>query len=172
MPKAEVMTLNVDVILPADIRTQWQPSIDWALRNIEVAQQTLTQRVSLNLRYHDEDTEDLDALAYRLTHPAEGEDTCHAIIGPYHSSNANDVLRYAGKDRLSVIMSTCTSSELQRSNAFARTFRRQIETKHDITIYDLYRELFKTTRGSHISIYNQQQYGSVYMETMAEFLPE
>lgn len=55
---------------------------------------------------------------------------------------------------------------------FARTFRRQIETKHDITIYDLYRELFKTTRGSHVSIYNQQQYGSVYTETMAEFLPE
>ena len=58
------------------------------------------------------------------------------------------------------------------SNAFARTFRRQIETKHDITIYDLYRELFKTTRGSHVSIYNQQQYGSVYTEKMSEFLPE
>ena len=56
------------------------------------------------------------------------------------------------------------------SNAFARTFRRQINAKNDITIYDLYRELFKTTKGSHVSIYNQQEYGSVYSERMSEFL--
>jgi glycosylphosphatidylinositol transamidase (GPIT) subunit GPI8 len=58
------------------------------------------------------------------------------------------------------------------SNAFARTFRRQINAKNDITIYDLYRELFKTTKGSHVSIYNQQEYGSVYSERMNEFLPK
>ena len=58
------------------------------------------------------------------------------------------------------------------SNAFARTFRRQIDAKNDITIYDLYRELFRTTKGSHVSIYNQQQYGSVYSEKMSEFLPK
>jgi hypothetical protein len=56
------------------------------------------------------------------------------------------------------------------SNAFARTFRRQIYQKKDITIYDLYRALFKTTKGSHVSLYNQHQYGSVYSETMGEFL--
>ena len=130
-PVAEVTTLNVDVILPADIRQQWQPSIDWALRNITAAQQKLTRRVSLNLRYHDEDTEDLDALTYRLTHPEAGDDTCHAIIGPYHSANAPDVLRYAGRERLPVIMPTCTSSELQRSNA--RNTYAWFLTESDIT---------------------------------------
>jgi glycosylphosphatidylinositol transamidase (GPIT) subunit GPI8 len=58
------------------------------------------------------------------------------------------------------------------SNAFARTFRRQINAKNDIAIYDLYRELFRTTKGSHVSIYNQQEYGSVYSEKMSEFLPQ
>ena len=56
------------------------------------------------------------------------------------------------------------------SNAFSRTFRRTVETFPHITIYDLYRELFKTTQGSHVSIYNQKQYGSVYTEDMGEFL--
>jgi glycosylphosphatidylinositol transamidase (GPIT) subunit GPI8 len=56
------------------------------------------------------------------------------------------------------------------SNAFSRTFRRTVEAKPNITIYDLYRELFKTTQGSHVSIYNQKQYGSVYTENMGEFL--
>ena len=113
----EVTTLNVDVVLPANIRTQWQPSIDWALANINNSQQQLSHQVRLNLRYHNEDTEDLDKLAYQLTHPEEGDDTCHAIIGPYYSTHATDILRYAGRNRLPVIMPTCTSSELQRTNA-------------------------------------------------------
>ena len=114
---SEVITLNVDVVLPTDIRAEWQPTIDWALANIHAAQQLQSREVQLNLRYHDEDTENIDALAYQLTHPEEGADTCHAIIGPYHSDHATDILRYAGRTRLPVIMPTCTSSELQRSNA-------------------------------------------------------
>jgi hypothetical protein len=55
------------------------------------------------------------------------------------------------------------------SNAFARTFRRQINNNTQISIYNLYRELFKTTKGSHVSIYNNDNYGSVYQETMEEY---
>ena len=128
---SEVITLNVDVVLPTDIRAEWQPSIDWALANIHVAQQLQSREVQLNLRYHDEDTENIDALAYQLTHPEEGADTCHAIIGPYHSDHATDILRYAGRTRLPVIMPTCTSSELQRSNA--RNTYAWFLTESDIT---------------------------------------
>ncbi len=56
------------------------------------------------------------------------------------------------------------------SNAFARTFREVTYKNPSVTIYDLYRELARTTTGSHVSIYNQQQYGSVYEETMKEFI--
>lgn len=128
---SEVITLNVDVVLPANIRAEWQPSIDWALANIHAAQQLQSREVQLNLRYHDEDTENIDALAYQLTHPEEGADTCHAIIGPYHSDHATDILRYAGRTRLPVIMPTCTSSELQRSNA--RNTYAWFLTESDIT---------------------------------------
>ena len=128
---SEVITLNVDVVLPTDIRAEWQPSIDWALANIHAAQQLQSREVQLNLRYHDEDTENIDALAYQLTHPEEGADTCHAIIGPYHSDHATDILRYAGRTRLPVIMPTCTSSELQRSNA--RNTYAWFLTESDIT---------------------------------------
>lgn len=55
------------------------------------------------------------------------------------------------------------------SNAFARTFRRQINESNNICIYDLYRELVRTTPGSHVSLYNQKEYGSVYTESMNEF---
>ena len=127
----EVVTLNVDVVLPNDIRKEWQPSIDWALDNLHKAQQQQRCEVKLNLRYHDEDSEDVDKLAYRMTHPEAGDDTCHAIIGPYHSSHATDILRYAGRNRLPVMMPTCTSSELQRSNA--RNTYAWFLTESDIT---------------------------------------
>lgn len=55
------------------------------------------------------------------------------------------------------------------SNAFSRTIRRQINESNDICIYDLYRELVRTTPGSHVSLYNQKEYGSVYTESMNEF---
>lgn len=127
----EVTTLNVDVVLPAEIRSEWQPAIDWALANISKAQQQQSYQVKLNLRYHDENTVDIDALGYQLTHPEAGADTCHAIIGPYYSGHANDILRYAGRTRLPVIMPTCTSSELQRVNA--RNTYAWFLTESDIT---------------------------------------
>ena len=58
------------------------------------------------------------------------------------------------------------------SNAFARTFRREVNGNKDITVYDLYKELARTTTGSHVTIYNNESYGSVYTETMQEFFPE
>ncbi len=117
VPDVKLTTLNVDVVLPAEIRARWQPTIDWALSNIKAAQSQLTNQVRLNLRYHNEDVVNLDSLANRLTDPEPGDDTCHAVIGPYHSTNASYLLNYASHTRLPVIMPTCTSSELQRTNS-------------------------------------------------------
>ena len=127
----DIITLNVDVVLPADITNQWQNTIDLAQANIALAQQRLPQQVKLNLRYHDEHSENLDQLAFDLTHPKEGDDTCHAIIGPYHSSNAQTFLSYAAQTRLPVVMPTCTSAELQRTNA--RNTYAWFLTESDIT---------------------------------------
>ena len=121
--RQDVVTVNVDVILPLRQQVLWQSAIDDALSNIVRAQESCTRRVNLNLRYHDEDAEDLEALAYALTHPGKGDadyvqpDTCHAIIGPYHSDNARTILSQARRSRLPVVMPTCTSADLQRSEA-------------------------------------------------------
>ena len=58
------------------------------------------------------------------------------------------------------------------SNAFVRTFRQLINDASSITLYDLYLHLARSTSGSHVSIYNHQQYGSVYDESMREYFPE
>ena len=42
--KAEVTTLNVDVVLPASVREDWQLTIDMAQKNIALAQQKLKKQ--------------------------------------------------------------------------------------------------------------------------------
>lgn len=97
--KQEVIILNVDVILPTDIHKTLQPAITDALTAIDNAQEKSAKRVKLNLRYHDEDTEDLTKLAYNLANPSK-DDTCHAIIGPWHSDHARNILNQAQRQRL------------------------------------------------------------------------
>ena len=168
---SEVITLNVDVVLPANIRAEWQPSIDWALANIHAAQQLQSREVQLNLRYHDEDTENIDALAYQLTHPEEGADTCHAIIGPYHSDHATDILRYAGRTRLPVIMPTCTSSELQRSNA--RNTYAWFLTESDITQCEMMvTGAAKMTDVDVTLIYSDDTYGQSFRDWFGYYATE
>ncbi|MBQ8097356.1 MAG: ABC transporter substrate-binding protein [Prevotella sp.] len=133
----EVVTVNVDVILPLTMQASWRYAIEDALGNIDRAQQSCSKRVKLNLRYHDEDDEDLEALAYALAHPGRGDDayvqpdTCHAIIGPYYSAHARTILNQARRSRLPVVMPTCTSADLQRSEA--RQTNSFFLTESDIT---------------------------------------
>jgi len=58
------------------------------------------------------------------------------------------------------------------SNAFARTFRQEIDYNNRVSIYNIYIDLVKTTNGSHVSLYNEKQYGSVYTNTMEDFFPD
>lgn len=98
--------VNVDVILPDARRTLWQPVIDLALQNIELAQQGLSKRVELNMRYHDEDAEDLGLTVYSLCYPEEGDDTCDVILGPTRSTKCQMVLGNAAQHRVPVLMPT------------------------------------------------------------------
>ena len=112
-----VETLNVDVILPNDIRKLWEPVITMALDHIEKAQEKLPRRVSLNLRYHDEDAANLEQTVYNLCFPKAGDDSCDFILGPYRSSKAEMVLANAAQRRVPVLMPVVTSDELQRIQA-------------------------------------------------------
>ena len=169
--KVEEVTLNVDVILPQDIREQWQNSIDWALENIAKAQQLQSRQVKLNLRWHNEDTEDMDKLGYELTHPEEGADTCHAIIGPYNSSKAMDVLKYAKRERLPVLMPTCTSSELQRINA--RNTYAWFFTESDITQCEMMLSVAKSLHATDVAlVHSDDIYGQSFLDWFGYYAQE
>ena len=169
--KVEEVVLNVDVILPNDIREQWTPSIEWAQENIARAQQLQNRRIRLNLRYHDEDAEDMDRLGYRLTHPESDDAICHAIIGPYHSSNAGDILKYARQTRLPVVMPTCTSAELQRTNA--RNTYAWFLTESDITQCEMMLSVAQSLAASDVAlIHSNDTYGQSFMDWFAYYAAE
>ena len=169
--KAKERVLNVDVILPADMRGQFQNAIDWAQENISQAQKMSMRRVRLNLRWHDENTEDLDVLGYKLSHPEEPEDTCHAILGPYHSDNAAIVLRYARSTRIPVVMPTCTSADLQRTNA--RNTYAWFLTESDITQCEIMVSAAYAAHASRIAlIYSDDTYGASFKDWVAYYATE
>ena len=167
--RQEVVTLNVDVILPLTQRAAWEGVIGDALSNIDDAQQSCPKRVKLNLRYHDEDTDDLEALAYALTHPGKGEapyvqpDTCHAIIGPYHSANARTILNQARRSRLPVVMPTCSSADLQRSEA--RQTNSFFLTESDITQCVVLLTIMQTVGHQRVGLlYSDDTYGESFRD--------
>ena len=167
----QVKTINVDVILPKSVRQQWQNSIDWAMTNIRRAQNRMSRQVQLNLRYHDEDTENLEQLAYRLTTPDEGDDTCHAIIGPYHSSNAQTLLNYAAQKRLPVVMPTCTSSELQRIHA--RNTYAWFLTESDVTQCEIMLSAARSVQANDVAlIFSDDNYGKSFEDWFGYYATE
>jgi glycosylphosphatidylinositol transamidase (GPIT) subunit GPI8/ABC-type branched-subunit amino acid transport system substrate-binding protein len=167
----DTITVNVDVVLPASIQKQWEDATDWALSNIAIAQQKLNRQVKLNLRYHDEDTEDLDELGRRLTHPAKGDDTCHAIIGPYHDDHAMSLLAHARTDRLPVVMPTCSSAELQRINA--RNTYAWFITESDITQCEIMVSAAKAMKATDVAlVYSDDAYGHSFRDWFAFYAAE
>ena len=170
-PKAEERILNVDVILPSGIKSQLQNAMDWAQENIAQAQMRSEKRVKLNLRWHDEEAEDMDVLGYKLSHPETPSDTCHAILGPYYSENATIILRHARSTRIPVVMPTCTSAELQRTSA--RYTYAWFLTESDITQCEIMVSAAYAAHASRIAlIYSEDSYGTSFKDWVAYYATE
>ena len=56
------------------------------------------------------------------------------------------------------------------SNGFTRGFMKSVTGNKSVSLRDLYYDLAETTAGSHVKIYNTAAYGSVYDNTMADYL--
>ena len=56
------------------------------------------------------------------------------------------------------------------SNGFTRGFQEAVDQSPAISLRDLYYTLGRNTSGSHVKVYNAHNYGSVYNNTMADFL--
>ena len=57
------------------------------------------------------------------------------------------------------------------TNAFSSTFMQSIKANPTISIYDLFTKILKATNGSHVSLYNEKNYGSVYKNDATDFFP-
>ena len=55
------------------------------------------------------------------------------------------------------------------SNAFSRAFLRTVGGNPSVSISDLYYQLARTTSGSHVTLYNIEQYGSVNKSDMSDY---
>lgn len=160
----EYTILNVDLILPRQLQSQWSKSIEMALSYIEKAQQKRRKKVRLNIRFHDEDHENLADLAFNLTHPQTETDTCHAIIGPYHSANAPQILQYTNKSNIPIILPTCSSVELQRTQA--KVQNSWFFTESDITQCEIIFTAIKEDqqKKNAVLIYSNDNYGSSFKD--------
>ena len=56
------------------------------------------------------------------------------------------------------------------SNRFTSTFIEQITADRAIAMRDLYYRLFINTVGSHVMVYNDDNYGNLYQASMTEFI--
>ena len=156
-------TVHVAVVLPQYILEDWQYSIEYALKNIAKAQQLEQHKVYLKLHFYDEDTENLDKLAFRLVMPEEDDDSISAIIGPYHSYNAQVFLNFAAQKRLPVVMPTCTSAELQRVHA--RNTYAWFLTESDITQCEIMLQAVKAMKATNVALlYSDDTYGRSFYD--------
>lgn len=57
------------------------------------------------------------------------------------------------------------------SNTFTSSILSKIGRNPQTTIYDLYHHAFDKTLGSHVTIYNSNNYGNMYFETVSEYHP-
>ena len=56
------------------------------------------------------------------------------------------------------------------SNRFTYSLLSELTARPEISLRELYYSLFRTTIGSHVQVYNEKNYGSVYRNTMKEYL--
>lgn len=103
----------------------------------------MTDRVELQLTFKSQDDRDIEEYIQQLA------------ANPYETSHAD-----VWSDEVCVYL----------SNGFTRGFQEAIAQNPAISLRDLYYTLAAHTTGSHVKVYNAPHFGSVYSNTMAEFL--
>lgn len=63
-----------------------------------------------------------------------------------------------------------TQLRVWMSNRFTSTFIEQIAENSSVAMRDLYYRLFINTVGSHVMVYNAENYGNLYSSSMSEFI--
>ena len=107
----KVLTYKVAVIMPASQQERWERTAQWALENLELAQDTFSTKVRLELEWFDEDDEEhLADFARRV----DADPQYKAIIGPMKTRNAYLVGNICENNQTTLLLPQCTSVEVQR----------------------------------------------------------
>ena len=107
----KVLTYKVAVIMPASQQERWERTAQWALENLELAQDTFSTKVRLELEWFDEDDEEnLEDFARRV----DADPQYKAIIGPMKTRNAYLVGNICENNQTTLLLPQCTSVEVQR----------------------------------------------------------
>lgn len=110
-PKANLY--KVAVIMPlsdAASRAKCERTVAWAQENIYGLLKGDEDCVQLDVEWYDEDTEDMEELAFRLAY----REDLYAIIGPYASQNVEIIARQCAVSHKPLIAPTASSADLVR----------------------------------------------------------
>lgn len=103
-------TYKIAVVMPGDRQEEWQRTVQWAMDNLHEAQAGLHEEVRLSLQWIDENSADIQAQLKTIAN----DESCTAIIGPYHSRNAHSAAEFCAKSGKALILPIATSAEVQR----------------------------------------------------------
>ncbi len=110
---SDITTYKVAVIMPLSQQERWERTVQWAVDNIEKAQQKLPKQVKLEIEWKDEDATDLGEYLDNVTQ----DESYAAIVGPSTSAKAKIATQACRSYEKTIILPIATSTEFQRINA-------------------------------------------------------
>ncbi|MGN0309372.1 MAG: C13 family peptidase [Bacteroides sp.] len=165
---------KVAVVLPltssALDRTHYERTAEWFLNNFQQAQVGCDQGITIELEWHDEDTEDLSALATELASRPE----IVAVVGPQRSASVDVMASLFASAEKPMIVPVASSEEIIRkfscneANSFSDTPFLWSLTETDISQSEVMLSIVTSTGGKSIALLAPDD---VYGKTFAEWVP-
>ncbi len=165
---------KVAVVLPLSSssldRTHYERTAEWFLDNFQQAQAGCDQVVTLELEWHDEDKEDLFALAYELALRPD----IVAVVGPQRSTSVDVMAIAFASTEKPMIVPVASSEEIIRkyscheATSFYDTPFLWSLTETDISQSEVMLSIVTSTGGKSIALLAPDD---VYGKTFAEWVP-
>lgn len=164
---------KVAVVLPMTgstlDRTHYERTAEWFLSNFQEAQSGCTKGVKIELEWHDEDTEDLSALATELASRPE----IVAVVGPQRSTNVDVMASAYASAEKPMIVPVASSEEIIRKFScnelsFSDAPFLWSLTETDISQSEVMLSIVTSTGGKSIALLAPDD---VYGKTFTEWVP-
>ena len=99
-------------------------------------------------------------------------ETCYSGSMGLVTEGIPGVLFVTAANELETSKAECYNTDLGvwMTNRFTTTLLDCIEANPDVSFRELYYHLFSSTLGSHVTVYNAENYGNIFTNTMREFL--